>query len=370
MGGKASPPPPDYSGLEALSREQLAFSKQQYADILPIAQQVAARQMEAQQQQMGLAAEQSALARSVAEQQMEAQRQQMRQAQDYYQYQQETFRPVERGLVADAQRFNTEAYREQLAAQAAAAASQAFGQTQAMSQRAMAARGVNPNSPAGVALAQQANLGLAAQRAGAMTGARQQAEQLGWARRMDVTGLGRGLAGASLGAYQGATGAGQAAGGALGTAAGLYGGSAGAGSAGIGSLMAPGNQFTQGMGQAGQTMGTITGQQASTYNAAMQQSDPFGTILGMGLGGWASGGFKGLSDRRLKENIELVGRDERTGLNLYEFEYKGGSGRRFAGVMADEVLDVMPEAVYQMPDGFYAVRYDMLGFEMKEVANG
>ena len=364
MGGKASPPPPDYSGLEALSREQLAFSKQQYADILPIAQQVAARQMEAQQQQMGLAAEQSALARSVAEQQMEAQRQQMRQAQDYYQYQQETFRPVERGLVADAQRFNTEAYREQLAAQAAAAASQAFGQTQAMSQRAMAARGVNPNSPAGVALAQQANLGLAAQRAGAMTGARQQAEQLGWARRMDVTGLGRGLAGASLGAYQGATGAGQAAGGALGTAAGLYGGSAGAGSAGIGSLMAPGNQFTQGMGQAGQTMGTITGQQASTYNAAMQQSDPFAQIIGTGLGIWAR------SDRRLKESIELVGRDERTQLPLYEFEYKGGTGRRFLGVMADDVEKVFPDAVFVMPDGFKAVNYHKLGIEMIEVAHG
>jgi len=318
MGGKASPPPPDYSGLEALSREQLAFSKQQYADILPIAQQVAAQQMAAQQQQM-------------------------QQAQDYYQYQQETFRPVERGLVADAQRFNTEAYREQLAAQAAAAASQAFGQTQAMSQRAMAARGVNPNSPAGVALAQQANLGLSAQRAGAMTGARQQAEQLGWARRMDVTGLGRGLAGASAAAYQGATGA---------------------GTAGLTSSMAPGGQYMQGMQQAGQTMGTITGQQASTYNAAMQQSDPFAQIIGTGLGIYAR------SDRRLKENIELVGRDERTQLPLYEFEYKGGSGRRFLGVMADDVENVFPDAVFTMPDGFKAVNYHMLGIEMIEVAHG
>lgn len=367
MGGKSSPPPPDYSGLEALGREQLAFSKQQYADILPIAQQVAARQMEAQQQQMGLAAEQSALARLVAEQQMAAQQQQMQQAQDYYRYQQETFRPVERGLVADAQRFSTEGYREQLAAQAAAAAGQAFGQTQAMSQRAMAARGVNPNSPAGVALAQQANLGLAAQRAGAMTGARQQAEQLGWARRMDVTGLGRGLAGASLGAYQGATGAGQAAGGAFGTAAGLYGGSAGTGSAGIGSLMSPGGQYMQGMGQAGQTMGTITGQQANLYNAGQEREGQFwGALLGAGatLGGAAIGKY---SDRRLKENIELVGRDERTQLPLYEFEYKGGTRRRFLGVMADDVEKSFPDAVFTMPDGFKAVDYHKLGLEMVEV---
>ena len=318
MGGKSSPPPPDYSGLEALGREQLAFSKQQYADILPIAQQVAAQQMAAQQQQM-------------------------QQAQDYYQYQQETFRPLERGLVADAQRFNTEAYREQLAAQAAAAASQAFGQTKAMSQRAMASRGVNPNSPAGVALAQQANLGLAAQRAGAMTGARKQAEQLGWARRLDVTGLGRGLAGASAAAYQGATGA---------------------GTAGVNTSMAPGGQYMQGLGQAGQTMGTITGQQASTYNTAMQQSDPFAQIIGTGLGIYAR------SDRRLKENIELVGRDERTQLPLYEFEYKGGSGRRFLGVMADDVEKMFPDAVFTMPDGFKAVNYHKLGIEMIEVAHG
>lgn len=321
MGGKSSPPPPDYSGLEALSREQLAFSKQQYADILPIAQQVAAQQMAAQQQQM-------------------------QQAQDYYQYQQETFRPVERGLVADAQRFNTEAYREQLAAQAAAAASQAFGQTQAMSQRAMASRGVNPNSPAGVALAQQANLGLAAQRAGAMTGARQQAEQLGWARRMDVTGLGRGLAGASAAAYQGATGA---------------------GTAGLTSSMAPGGQYMQGMGKAGQTMSTITGQQANLYNAGQEREGQFwGALLGAGatLGGAAIGKY---SDRRLKENIELVGRDERTQLPLYEFEYKGGTRRRFLGVMADDVEKSFPDAVFTMPDGFKAVDYHKLGLEMVEV---
>lgn len=260
MGGKSSPPPPDYSGLEALGREQLEFSKQQYGEIMPFARQVFGVQMDAQRQQMA------------------AQAEQMRQAQDYYNYQTETFRPVERGLVADAQRFNTEAYREQLASQAAAAASQAFGQTQAMSQRAMAARGVNPNSGAGLALAQQANLGLAAQRAGAMTGARQQAEQMGWARRMDVTGLGRNLAGASTAAYQGATNAGSAA--------------SATGAQGINTMMAPGTQYQQGMAGAGQTYGNILQSQTSAYNAGMQQADPFASIIGIGLGGWAGGGFK------------------------------------------------------------------------------
>ena len=251
MGGKSSPPPPDYSGMEALGREQLAFSKRQYAEMMP-------------------------LARQVYGQQMDAQRQQMEQAQNYFDYQQQTFRPVEQGLVRDAERFNTEGYREQLAGQAAAAAGRAFGVQQEMGQRAMAARGVNPNSGAALALQAQGNLGLAAQRAGAMTGARNQAEQTGWARRMDVTGLGRGLAGASTAAYQGATGA---------------------GSAGLSSAMSPGSQYQQGLGAAGQTMGNVLNSQTSVYNTAQSQADPFATVVGMGLGAYA-GGFGGAMGKR------------------------------------------------------------------------
>jgi hypothetical protein len=303
--------------MEALGREQLDFSRQQYAEMMP-------------------------LARQVYGQQMDAQRQQMDQAQNYFDYQQQTFRPVEQGLVRDAERFSTEGYREQMAGQAAAAAGRAFGVQQEMGQRAMASRGVNPNSGAAMALQAQGNLGLAAQRANAMTGARTQAEQLGFARRMDVTGLGRNLAGASTAAYQGATGA---------------------GSAGLSSAMAPGGQRMTGMQQAGQTMGTVLNSQTSAYNAGMAQQ-------GLDVGGLLQGGaaaYTAFSDRRLKQNIELVGRDERTMLPLYEFEYINGSGRRFLGVMAQDVLETYPEMVFTMPDGFMAVNYAGLGIEMMEV---
>lgn len=246
MGGKSSPPPPDYSGMEALGREQLAFSKQQYAEMMPLAQRVYGQQMAAQDQQM-------------------------RQAQDYYDYQQQTFRPLEQGLVADATRFSTEGYREQQAREAAAAAGRAFGITQDASARAAASRGVNPNSGAGMALQSQNMLGLAASRSNAMTGARNQAEQLGYARRLDVTGLGRGLAGASAAAYSGATGA---------------------GSAGMNTAMAPGSQYQQGLSAAGSTMGGILNSQTSAYNTAQSQADPFASIVGMGLGAYA-GGFGG-----------------------------------------------------------------------------
>lgn len=202
-----------------LGQEQLAFEKQQYAEAMP-------------------------LARQVSQSQIAAQTEQTRQAREYYDYQTGTFRPLEQGLVADATRFSTEGYREQLAAQAAAAAGRAFGVTQDSAARAAASRGVNLSSGAGMAMQQQNMLGLAAQRAAAMTGARQQAEQLGFARKLDVAGIGRGLAGASTAAYSGATGA---------------------GTAGINTLLAPGAQYSTGAARAAGTMTTGAGQAITGY---------------------------------------------------------------------------------------------------------
>ena len=313
MGGK-SQPAPDYGPMQEIGREQLDFAKQQYAEMAPLARQVAAQQMAAQQQQM-------------------------RQGQDYYDYQQKTFRPLEQGLVRDAERFNTDDYRETLARDASAAAGRAFGITQAASQRSQASMGVNPASGRAMSMANQSNLGLAAGRANAMTGARNQAEQIGFARRLDVTGLGRNMAGASTAAYQGANAA---------------------GSAGINTSMAPGNQRNQGYAGASQTYGNILSNQTSQFNTGLNaQGEMYGAILGAGATYY--------SDRRLKENIEVVGRDERTMLPLYEFDYIGGSGKRYLGVMADDVEKKFPDMVFTMPDGYKAVNYAGLGIEMMEV---
>ena len=73
------------------------------------------------------------------------------------------------------------------------------------------------------------------------------------------------------------------------------------------------------------------------------------------------------SDRRLKQGIELVGRDERTGLNLYEFAYKDMPHERWRGVMADEVMQVMPSAVHTNEEGFMSVDYGALGIEMTKI---
>lgn len=332
MGGKSAPAP-DYSAMaratergidvaERLGTRQMDFAQRQYEEMKPMLQRIADQQMAAQEQQMG-------------------------QAKDYYDYQKSTFRPVEQGLVRDAQEFSTAGYREQLARDAAAASAKAFGLTQDMATRAAAARGVNPNSGAALAMQNQNMLGLAAQRANAMTGARTAAEQMGWARRMDAAGLGRGLAGASTAAYGGATGA---------------------GTAGANTAMAAGNQFTNANNAGVGTMmegarlgvqgaGNILNAQTSAYNTGINAQ---GEMMGAALG---AGAVAYRSDRRLKEDIKLIGTDEGTGLNLYEFTYKGGTGTKYIGVMADEAKVNFPHAVFTMPDGYDAVNYEALGIE-------
>lgn len=321
MGGKSNPPP-DYSGMEQVSREQLRFAQQQYADMLPIAQ-------------------------GIGNAQIAAQTQQMEQGADYYNYMQDTFRPVEQSLVSQAQNFNTDAYRQQKAAEASAAAGRAFSTARASNARSMAARGVNPNSGAarGAGTATQLQEGLA--RAGGMTSARQQAEQMGYARMIDAAGLGRGLAGASAAAYAGATGA---------------------GSAGLNSMMAPGNQYQQGLAGAGTTFGNMANMQNQAFMASQaNEAGMFGSIVGAGatLGGAA---ITAASDRRLKDNIRFCTVDPATELNLYEFNYINDPDRTFIGVMADEVMERFPQAVIEQEDGYYAVDYAELGLKMVEVS--
>jgi hypothetical protein len=72
------------------------------------------------------------------------------------------------------------------------------------------------------------------------------------------------------------------------------------------------------------------------------------------------------SDRRLKTNIFRIGSTV-FGLPLYRFSYLG-SDEMFTGVMAQDVLGVMPQAVSRDAAGFYRVNYGMLGIEMKKAA--
>ena len=72
-----------------------------------------------------------------------------------------------------------------------------------------------------------------------------------------------------------------------------------------------------------------------------------------------------MSDIRLKADIEQVGTTV-YGLPLYHFRYKTGA-ERFEGVMAQDVLEVMPDAVLIGSDGYYRVKYGQLGIRMSRV---
>jgi len=77
-------------------------------------------------------------------------------------------------------------------------------------------------------------------------------------------------------------------------------------------------------------------------------------------------GSKPVSDRRLKTNVSHIGSTV-FGLPLYRFSYLG-SDEMFTGVMAQDVLGIMPQAVSRDATGFYRVNYGMLGIEMKRAA--
>lgn len=66
-----------------------------------------------------------------------------------------------------------------------------------------------------------------------------------------------------------------------------------------------------------------------------------------------------VSDITVKRDILKVGQLD-NGLNLYRFKYLW-SEKEFVGVMAQEVQEVIPEAVFRTPEGLLNVNYDMVG---------
>jgi len=344
-----SPPPaPDYSQMAGASVEAARLGKE-----------LGESQLAEAKRQYDL---NKAVVDPVVASQLGLMKQTKEQGDDYYKYMQDTFRPLEKGMVDTAGREGSDARLEEMAGQATA--DMRRGQTQQANM--MARQGLRYGySPAKMAMmaGQMAGANASAV-AGAATGARNQQRNIGWARQMDAAGLGRNLSGASLGAY------------------GL---SNNSGNSAVANSMAPGGMLMSGMaqgagmqqtgqGQRIQGLGGILNAQTSAYGQGLQAESNGGGGLGALLGAGAQLGAAGIqyggwfgSDRRLKEDIVLVGKDERTGLNLYEFAYKDSDGTRYRGVMADEVEPRFPAAVVYDDIGFASVNYGMLGIQMVEV---
>lgn len=77
-----------------------------------------------------------------------------------------------------------------------------------------------------------------------------------------------------------------------------------------------------------------------------------------------SGDTGGASDTRIKTDIQWVGMSK--GFPIYQYRYIG-TATRFEGVMAQDVLNIRPDAVITYPTGMMAVQYDKLGLRMRVV---
>lgn len=111
-----------------------------------------------------------------------------------------------------------------------------------------------------------------------------------------------------------------------------------------------------------QSLGGILGK--SQYGGGDGFTLPdFGASGGFNVGSYLNG--NAWSDRALKRDIKLVGREN--GFNVYEFRYKGNPSALYRGVMADEVEQIIPEAVTEI-GGYKTVNYPMIGVEFMRAA--
>ena len=79
--------------------------------------------------------------------------------------------------------------------------------------------------------------------------------------------------------------------------------------------------------------------------------------------------FNSASDRKLKENIEVIDNaiDKVMSLSGYTFNYIGRE-EKMSGVIADEVESVLPEVVYEFDGEYKAVRYgNMMGLIIEAI---
>jgi hypothetical protein len=165
------------------AREYLDFQKQQYADLKPLAEKLSAAQISYMEEQAAISKTNAA------------------RADEYSAFEKETFRPLEKSLVDEANNYDSDAKREELARKGIADVATAYEAQKKQALATLSSYGINPNSNRFAAINAQLAQGEAADKAGAATNARSQAEQLGYARKLDAASLGRNLASNASTAY-------------------------------------------------------------------------------------------------------------------------------------------------------------------------
>jgi len=131
-------------------------------------------------------------------------------------------------------------------------------------------------------------------------------------------------------------------------------------------LQAPYEEFQRALAYGPQQFGLLAGGAGTPLVSQSQQSKiGAGDVAGFGAEMFALSKLLPLmSDERLKENITPIGKSE-NGHNLYTWDWNNkakeiGVDSPTIGVLAQEVMKYMPEAVIQNDDGYYMVNYGAL----------
>lgn len=254
--GGNEPQAPDYGPVAAASEESARIGAEQADRVLAESKRQYDRNMEVMS--------------PIVDAQTRIMRQSSDQGDDYYQYLKSRSRPVEDALNVEAMGAGSQQMQDEQAAKAIADAQGGFTRNINQAIRAGKRYGMSPiavSSGVGDMAGEQAT-----RTAAAAAGAREKERNLGFAKRLDVAGLYRGLPGASTGAYGMATSAGNSA---------------------AGNQMAPGAQLQAGtnaaagltmQGQAQKLGGlqSVAALQNAGYNTAIaNDSSGLGGLLGM-----------------------------------------------------------------------------------------
>ena len=335
---------PDMSGTNraaeanaALSKESLDFYKQVYADGAPDRERAADTAYKTSEAQLASMTQNDAISK------------------DYYDYAKSTFRPVEQGIVADAQAYDTEARRESEAAKSMADVASQAASAREVNNRAMLRTSVNPNSGKMILAGNQMAMDEAVAKAGAANKARSLVETQGFARKMDAASLGRGLASSQA------------------TSAGV---SLNAGNSAVTNASIPLQQTNQAVGVMGQGFTTAIQGNASAgqlyTNIANVENTARGqdmALLGAAMGAGANA-YK--SDMTKKKNIkpvtdeEALAAVEKTPVSTWQYKDGEGDGGQHTGPMAQHVQKNMGDDA--APGGTQIDPITMNGITMASVA--
>jgi hypothetical protein len=281
----------------------------------------------------------------------------------------DVFQPIENQFVDTAKNFDTPEKQAEAAAIAKADVLSAASTQQQSNQRQMAAMGVSPDSGryAGITKTQDTNTALAS--AGAQNNARQIIRDKGIALKGDAANMGKGLASSTAAAYGIGTNAGSSA--------------VQTNQQGNNNFYQNGAVMQQGFGGAigansgaGSMLGNLYGNQLNAWSAQQQANGAsaagLGSLVGTIGAGAMTGGAGSLggllasklsgSDINIKQNIKRIGTLD-NGVPVYAFEYKQeykdawGHGMKI-GVMAQEIENIIPEAVSLHEDGYKVVDYE------------